>query len=324
VKLHTTYKYLRSIGLVVNVVLLVLILLIGIQCSNRKTTEINETPTRGNIRIVADESFQPIVDAEIATFTTLYKYARITPSYLAEKDLIAEFLNDSVKVVVTAWDPTDQQKELLRNMQTIVRTTAVAYDAIALVLNKENKDSLFTYQNVNDLFTGKLSDWKGLNPDSKLGNIVAVFDNEKSANIRYFKEEFNLNAQLPSNFYSVKSNEEVINYVTKNRDAIGFVSVNWICDKEDSISRAFTDKIKIAAVSHRVLERGSYVMPLQGSIYDKSYPFTRKIYLVSRESFEGLGSGFISWFASEQGQRIVLKSGLVPATMPIRLIQIKK
>lgn len=321
-KIFGTYKALRSIGLVISCVLIMLV--IGIQCSNPKGSAINETPTRGNIRIIADASFEPLVNAEIATFTSLYKYAHITPAYVPETDLISAFLDDSVKVVVTAWEPSDKQKELLLNTQIVVRTTSVAFDAIAIVLNKENKDSLFTYQNVNDLFTGKLTDWKDLNPTSKFGKMLIVFDDEKSANIRYFKEEFKLEAQLPSNFYSVKSNEEVIDYVSKNKGAIGLVSVNWICDKEDSTSRSFTDKIKIAAVSQHFLDPGSYSLPDQGSIYDKSYPFTRKINLVSRESFEGLGSGFISWFASEQGQRIVLKSGLVPATMPIRLIQFKK
>jgi phosphate transport system substrate-binding protein len=322
VKLSTKYKYLKSISLLISSVLV--ILLFGIQCSNHKPTVIDETPTRGNIRIMADASFQPIVDAEIATFTSLYNYAHITPLYVPETDLISAFLSDSVKVVVTAWEPTDQQKELLRNTQIIVRTTNVANDAIALVLNKENKDSLLTYQNVNDLFTGKLTDWKEINPSSKFGKILMIFDNEKSANIRYFKDEFKLGPRLPSNFYSVKSNEEVIDYVSKNKGAIGLVSVNWISDKEDSASRTFSNKIKIAAVSQHFLDPGSYSLPVQGSIYDKSYPFCRKVYLVSRETFEGLGSGFVSWFSGEQGQRIVLKSGLVPSTMPIRLIQFKK
>lgn len=312
----------KSISLVISGVTLMLIL--GIQCGTRKPGEITETPTRGNIRIVADASFKPIVEAEIATFTSLYNYAHITPEYLPEKDLISAFLNDSVKVVVTAWEPSAQQKEVLLNMQTIARTFTVAYDAIALVLNNENKDSLFTYQNVNDLFTGKITDWKQLNPTSKLGNIVAVFDNDKSANIRFFKEEFNLTSQLPSTFYSVKDNEQVIDYVQKNKSAIGIVSVNWIGNKADSTSKSIFDRVKIAAVSQRILNPGSYYMPVQGSIYDKSYPFTRKINMVSRESYKGLGSGFISWWTGEKGQRIVLKSGLVPATMPIRLIQIKK
>ena len=153
---------------------------------------------------------------------------------------------------------------------------------------------------------------------------MMVFDNDKSANIRYFKEIFKLGDQLPPNFYSVKSNAQVVDYVSKNKGAIGMVSVNWICDTHDSTSVSYTDKIKMAAVSQQILSPGSYFLPVQGSIYDKSYPFTRNIYTVSRESFIGLGFGFISWFTSEQGQRIVLKSGLVPATMPIRLIELKK
>lgn len=317
-----TYKYLRSIVLIS--ISALIMMMVGIACSNRTGNKITETPTSGSIHILADTSFQPIVDAEISTFTGLYKYAHITPTYVTENDLISAFLDDSVKVVVTAWEPSAKQKELLLNTQIVVRTTTIAYDAIALVLNKENKDSLLTYENVNDLFTGKLTDWKSINPASDCGKMSTVFDNEKSTNIRYFKEEFKLEGQLPSSFYAVKSNEEVIDYVSKNKGAIGLVSVNWICDKEDSTMRAFSNKIKIAAISQHFLDKGSYFLPVQGSIYDKTYPFTRKINLVSRESFEGLGSGFVSWCSSEQGQRIILKSGLVPATMPIRLIQFKK
>jgi len=283
-----------------------------------------ETPTAGNIRIVADESFQPIVNSEISTFTGLYKRAKITPTFVPEKDLIAAFLKDSVKLVVTSWEPSEEQKQLLFQTQIVVRKIAVAYDAIALVLNKENKDSLFTYQNVNDLFTGKITDWSTLSSTSKLGKISVVFDSDKSANIRYFKEMFKLTDQLPSNFYAVKSNAEVIDYVSKNKGAIGLVSINLIADEDDPSCRAYKSKIKIAAVSHQYLNPGTYSMPDQGSIYDKSYPFTRTVNLVSRETFRGLASGFSTFFAAEQGQRIVLKSGLVPATMPIRLVQIKK
>ncbi len=320
---HTsTKKDFKSPGLSVGIFMLVLVLVV--QCGRNKSAESTETTTRGTIHVLSDASFRPIVEAELYTFTALYKNAHVTATFMPETELIAAFLKDSVKVVVTAWEPSAEQKELMLSMQTVLRTTTVANDAIALVLNKENKDSLLTYQNVNDIFTGKMTDWKEVNASSKLGKMVAVFDDEKSTNIRYFKEKFKLPGQLPANFYSVKSNEQVIDYVTKNKSAIGLVSVNWICDKKDSVSRSFTDKIKIAAVSDQVLSPGSYFLPVQGSIYDKSYPFTRKINMVSRESFKGLGTGLISWISSEQGQRIILKSGLVPATMPIRLIQIKK
>ena len=150
-----------------------------------------------------------------------------------------------------------------------------------------------------------------------------IFDNNKSGNIRYFKELFNIKDDLPANFYAVNNNPEVVDFVSRNPDALGIISVNWISDKDDSLSMSFINKINVIAVSQQFLDDGSYYRPQPGFIYDKSYPFVREIYLISRETFAGLGSGFINWACAEQGQRIVLKSGLVPATMPIRLVQIK-
>jgi phosphate transport system substrate-binding protein len=269
------------------------IALLLLTCKNKGTAALQETPTSGNIKIEADESFKPIVEAQLATFTTLYKYAHITPVYKAENELVADFLNDSVKVIVTSWAPTEEQKKTLLEAQTVVRTNVVAYDALALVLNKNNKDSLL------------------------------IFDNTHSGNIRYFREKFKLPQQLASNFYAVNNNPEVVEYVSKSPGAVGILSVNWISDKEDSLSVSFTKKIKVAAVSLPYLDKELFYMPVQGSIYDKTYPFVREVNICSRESFTGLGSGFVSFVSGEKGQRIILKSGLVPATMPIRIIQVK-
>jgi len=290
-------------------------------CGNRGTTALKESPTSGKARIAADESFQPIIDAEVDTFTALYNYAEITPVYMPENELVAFFLNDSVKVIASSWTPSDEQRQVLLDLQTVVRTTAVAYDAIALVMHRTNPDSLLTYQNVKDIFTGTVTDWKQINPASKLGQINLVFDNVRSGNIRYFRDLFELPEQLGPNFFAVKTNPEVIEYVSQSPGALGIVSVNWISDEDDPLSFKMLNRIKVAAVSQPFLDKGSYYMPLQGHIYDKSYPFVREVFMHTRESFAGLGSGFVSFVAGEKGQRIILKSGLVPATMPIRIIQ---
>ena len=294
-----------------------------VTCKNQGTATLRETPTSGDIKIGADESFQPIVDAELATFTTLYKYAHITPVYKPENELVADFLNDSVKVIVSSWAPSDEQRKVLLDMQTVVRTSVVAYDALALVLNKSNPDSLLTYDNVKGIMTGKITDWKQINSDSKLGAVNIVFDNTNSGNFRYFREKFQLPQQLGQNFFAVNNNPEVIDYVSESPGAIGIVSVNWISDKDDSLSYSFLNKIKVAAVSLPHLDNSTFYLPVQGSIYDKTYPFVREVNMNSRESFTGLGSGFVSFVSGEKGQRIILKSGLVPATMPIRIIQVK-
>jgi len=302
---------------------LLLALLVSFTSCKGRTTELNETPTRGNIRITVDESFQPLIDTEVYTFTSLYLNAKIKPLYKPEYDVLSDFMNDSVKVIVTSKKLTDDQIQYLRDSLIIARTIAFAWDALALVTNKENKDTLIKYEDIRNIFLGNLVRWNEIDPKSKLGDIRVIFDNTKSGNIRYFKELFEIKNDMPENFFAVKSNPEVIDFVSRNSDALGIVSVNWISDKDDSLSRSFIKKVNIVAVSQRFFNDGSYYRPSQGSIYEKSYPFVREIYLISRETFHGLGSGFIQWATAEQGQRIVLKSGLVPATMPIRLVQIK-
>ena len=292
-------------------------------CVGGNNNTVTETPTSGNIRIVVDESLFPLLETEVFTFTHLYNYAKITPVYKSEVDVINDFMNDSVKVIVTSRKLTEDQIKYLRDTLIIARTTTFAYDALALVTNKENYDTLVKYETIRDIFLGKITKWKDINPKSRLGDINVIFDNAKSGNIRYFKEKFDVVEKLPSNFFALNSNKEVIDFVSKNKNALGIVSVNWISDKNDSVSRNFIRKINVLAISQPYLADDSYYRPYQGSIYDKSYPFVREIYLISRETFKGLGSGFIQWACAEQGQRIVLKSGLVPATMPIRLVQIK-
>ena len=58
--------------------------------------------------------------------------------------------------------------------------------------NKSNDDTLLKYKTVKDIFLGKISKWNEVNSKSKLGDIRIIFDNNKSGNIRYFKDLFEI------------------------------------------------------------------------------------------------------------------------------------
>jgi phosphate transport system substrate-binding protein len=154
--------------------------------------------------------------------------------------------------------------------------------------------------------------------------MKVVFDNDKSGNVRFLVEKLHLPKKFPNYCSAVNSNEDVVNYVESHKNAIGIVSVNWISDRQDSVSHSFLSKVNVVAVSNEIEpDGGYYYRPYQGYVADKSYPFIRSVYVICRETFSGLGSGFSSFLAGDIGQRIILKSGMVPATMPIRLIQVK-
>ena len=69
-------------------------------------------------------------------------------------------------------------------------------------------------------------------------------------------------------------------------------------------------------------EDDEYYKPYQAYIAQKIYPLWREVYVISKEAYTGLGTGLTAFIASERGQRIVLKFGLVPATMPVRLVEL--
>jgi len=292
---------------------------------NTDPTKIEESPTTGKIKIGVDDSYRLILDTEIYTFQKLYIHARLNPVYKPEADVFADLINDSVKTIVAGRQLTKGEDEFLKSKKFIPRTTKIAYDAVALIINNSNPDSLITYRQVKDIFTGKTSAWKQIQASSQLGDIKIVFDNNKSGNTRYIKEKFGIKENFPEYCYAVNTCEEVVNFVEKNNNSIGIIGVNWISDKDDTLTHRFLNKVKVVAVSAISDPDGleGYYTPCQGFIAKKTYPLVREVFIISKETFAGLGSGFASFIAGDVGQRIILKSGLLPATMPVRLIKVK-
>ncbi len=284
----------------------------------------DETPTRGKIKIAVDESYQLLADAELYTFQSTYKDAQITPLYLPGDSIVKLFLDDSVKVIITSRKLNDNQEAYLKGKSFIPRTTKIAYDAVAFIVNKSNPDTLIRYNSVRDIFMGKTPGWKQINPHSKLNDLKVVFDNAGSNNVYTITEKFGITGSLPKYCYSVKKNSEVVSFVEKHPEAIGIISVNWISDPRDSISHSFLSKIKVVSVTSEYDSDGTeYYSPHPAYIANKQYPFIRDVYTINRETFAGLGTGFTSFVAGDAGQRIILKMGMLPATLPIRLIKIK-
>lgn len=301
----------------------VIVLFYSCNMTPKKFTD--ETPTRGTIKIAIDESYQLLADAELYTFQSIYKDAKVTPVYLSGDSVLKLFLEDSVKVIISSAKLTENEVAYLRGKAIIPRTTKIAYDALAFIVNKSNPDSLIRYNTMKDIFTGKTSKWKLINPKSKLNDIKVVFDNAGSNNVKTIMNKFEITGSLPSYCYSATKNSEVVSFVENNPEAIGIISVNWISDPRDSISHSFLSKIKVVSVTSEYDSEGSdFYSPHPAYIANKMYPFIREVYTINRETFSGLGTGLTSFIAGDSGQRIILKMGMLPAATPVRLVEIKK
>ncbi|PSR55995.1 phosphate ABC transporter substrate-binding protein, PhoT family [Adhaeribacter arboris] len=302
-----------------------LLLAAGIFACNREG-KIEDTPTSGNIKISVDEAFAPIIDSHIYAFQKFYKYAKINATYKSEAETVKDLLQDSARLVVISRPLTNEEKKVFEQQKITPRITKIAIDGIALITHPSNPDTTFTMEEVRNIFSGKVSSWKQLDPGSILSDITIVFDNAGSSTARYITDSVINKQPLPKKVFAAKTNKALIDYVAQNPNALGVIGVNWISDFDDSTSIGFLRKIKVAAVSSNPDKEvtDAYVQPFQGYLAQKSYPLRRNVYIVSREARAGLGTGFASFVAGDKGQRIVLKSGLVPASVPVRIISIKE
>ena len=106
-------------------------------------------------------------------------------------------------------------------------------------------------------------------------------------------------------------------YVAENDGMIGVVGINWMfqptLDLQDNV-----DKLNIMSV--KGIGKKEYVYPSQDNLAKGIYPLARDLYIINCQGYSGLGMGFASFVAGERGQRIILKSGLVPENFPSRKI----
>ena len=155
----------------------------------------------------------------------------------------------------------------------------------------------------------KQSNFKGL-----------VFDNPNSSTANYLCNLAGLKSLPTEGVFSVKTNSEVIQYVAQNNGMIGVVGINYIFEPSKE-AREYLDKTYVVSVLNP--KDKQYYVPTQSNIATGQYPLVRDLYVVNCQGYSGLGMGFASFISGETGQRIILKSGLVPEQFPSRKIRIR-
>lgn len=302
----------------------ILSLLLLSSCEDRdKNGHVYDQPTSGTIKVSIDETLKPLGEAEIQSFESAYTRAHINAEYVSEAEAFTNLLKDSSRLIIVTRDLNDKEKKYIKDKNLMFSSVKIAYDAIALVVNKSNPDSNLTEAQLADIMTGKLNNWKTLGGK---GDMKVVFDNANSSTLSYLKNRYKLPDQMPSNFFAVKNNSEVVNYVQSHSDALGIIGVNWISSSMDSQQVAFQDKIKVLALSppDTVKADEPFYQPYQAYIALHYYPLTRTVYAISNEGYTGLATGLSAYLAGDKGQTVVRLYGLLPSTMHIRLIQTKK
>lgn len=292
------------------ILILVTLFVIAYSCNNRKNENaVTDTITTGSTSVLVDETLKPIIEDQIAVFENAYN-AKINLIPKSEKEAIVDLTENKANVIVLSRKLTSQEELFIQQKNKVTpKQTAFAKDAIALIKSNKTKDTIVSLEDIVNFVKGNISPIKGL-----------VFDNPNSSSVRQICELADIK-QIPEKlFFSFKTNDEVIKYVSENDGFIGVIGVNWIFQPSTETIKNI-EKITVLHVKGN--KNNNYYFPSQENITTGNYPLARDLYIINCQGYEGLGMGFSSFIAGERGQRIILKSGLVPVRFPGRNVIIK-
>ncbi|MBK0369228.1 PstS family phosphate ABC transporter substrate-binding protein [Flavobacterium agrisoli] len=275
-----------------------------------KEDKSKETILKGNVTVVTDESILPIVEDELLIFQDRYK-ANVKIESNAEAEIVRDLTNGKYKIAFMSRSLNKEELDVFEQKKIIPRITPFATDAIVFIANKKTTDTVVDLESVISFLKG--------NADSKIKGLV--FDNLNSSTARQIKELAKIEDFPSEGVYSFKSNEEVIKFITENEGMMGVVGYNWITQPTPEME-TYSDKYVVLSIKG-VGKTKSY-SPSQFNLANNLYPLSRDLYIVNCQGTAGLGMGIASFFAGEVGQRIVLKSELLPYKTPSRKIIVRE
>ncbi|KAA5533726.1 hypothetical protein F0919_14435 [Taibaiella lutea] len=269
-----------------------------------------ETTTKGNIKVSVDESLMPVIAQQLTVFDSSYPEGHIHPVYTSEQQCFADLFKDSARLIVVTRDFTKAEKDAFEKNDIRIRSLSIAKDAIAVIVHPGSVDSFMTIGQLKQILLGKFA-----------RQYTVVFENEKSSTVRYMLDSLIPGQKLSKQTFAINNNDSLIDYVSKNEHAIGFIGVTHVYDPESTVPEgSFKKQIQVVSLKdENDTTVNDFYQPYQAWIALKQYPLSRTMYFITRDTYNGLGSGLANFLTSQQGQLIFNKARLVPLRVPLNL-----
>ncbi len=281
--------------------------------------------TSDDVHIAVDETFRDIMEEEIETFGLLNPSSTMKPVYCSEDSAIRMLLRDSVRCAITTRKLSKDELDVLKNYKLDAKQAMIATDAFALIVSKDNPDTLITVSEIRDIVSGRITRWEQLKHSGKKGELKLVFDNSGSSTVRYMRDSLLAGQQVAGNLYAQGSNQAVIDAVKDNPEIIGVVGANWLKGKSDSVLTSFENlDVKVLKVARKDGKNEIGWRPYQYRILTGDYPLIRSVYVILTDPrVRSYTKSFFYFLKGQKGQTIICNSSQLLPYTPVQYKSIR-
>ena len=172
-----------------------------------------------------------------------------------------------------------------------LKETIIATDGIAVITNKANKVTDLTLDQVKDIYTGKITNWKEVGGEDAPIVVVSREDGSGTRDgfqekVRFESEELIKDAQISDGSGNIKSTVE------GNVNAIGYISFGYV---DEAVNAVKVDGVEI---NHETVANNEYVI-------------ARPFILVNKDCISDNAQALIDFILSDEGQSILEEKGFI-------------
>ena len=263
-------------------------------------------PEAGDVQTIQNKGSDTIVNLALAwaeAYTAQYPEVRIAVTGGGSGTGIAALINGTVDIANAsrAMKPEELERARANGIEPVEHV--IAADAIAVVVHPSNPVDGLTIDQLSDIFTGRVANWREVGGEDR--PIVLLSRESNSGTHIYFLEEVvrkgekGNQALFSPDTLLMPSSEGISHEIRQNPNAIGYDGLGYV-----------TEDQKTLAVAIRAGE--PYVLPTIATVKDGSYPIARSLYMYTNGQPTGVIKDYLDWILSDEGQAIVRELGFVP------------
>ncbi len=288
-----------------SVICLLLLLLAPavLSCSTGRTSGGSETPS-ASLRI-ENKGSDTMVNLALAwaeAYMKLRPDVRISVTGGGSGTGIAAMINGTVDIANASREVKKEELAAARTNGFNPTEFVVARDAIAVVVHPSNPVARLSLQQLSDIYTGKITNWKQVGGEDR--PIVLLSRESNSGTYVYFLENvIRLGDSKSMLLFSpetllMPSSEGISTEIRQNPNAIGYDGLGYV-----------TPDQKVLAVARN--SAGPFVKPSVETVNAGSYPISRPLYMYTPKEPDGQVKAYLDWVLHD-GQAIVQELGFVP------------
>ena len=254
-------------------------------------------------KIKGSDTVLPVSQEAAETYMNQHAGARVTVTGGGSGVGISALLDGTTDIAMASRSIKFSERMKLKKGGKQLREAVVAYDALAVVVNPGNPVTNLTRQQLEDIFRGKITNWRQVR-DAVTGKrgedlkIIVYSRETSSGTYEFFKTSVLHEKNYMAGVLSMPATGAVIQSVSQTRGAIGYVGMAYVNKRVKAIKVSYDGK--------------RFVYPSMATGRDHTYPIIRELYYYYTTDKDNVVKPFINYLLSDAGQKIVMKSGYVP------------